>query len=320
MSKIVTRAAWAKPIARIATTALIAILLSGCDAVLLDPKGPIGEAERDIICLATGLMLVVVVPVIVMALVFAWRYRASNTKAVYAPEWKHSTAIEVVVWTIPVIIILILGTVTWTSTHALDPRKPISSAGRPLEVEVVSLDWKWLFIYPEFGVASVNELAVPVGRTVHFSLTSSGVMNAFFVPQLGSQINTMPGMQSQLFLRADHSGSYDGMSANYSGHGFADMRFTTKALDAAGLKAWIARAKFAAALDTSAYRTLAKPGTYGVAYFGKVEEGLYERILNQCALGGICTAEAVSRAQIKGKLPKMPDCDPMTGKPIEKKS
>ena len=320
MLHVINRAAWSKPIVRIATTALIAILLSGCDAVLLDPKGPVGEAERDIILLATGLMLIVVVPVIIMALVFAWRYRASNTKAVYAPEWKHSTAIEIVVWTIPVIIILILGSVTWASTHALDPRKPIASAGRPLEVEVVSLDWKWLFIYPEFGVATVNELAVPVGRTVHFSLTSQGVMNAFFVPQLGSQIYTMPGMQSQLFLRADHTGSYDGMSANYSGSGFADMRFTAKVLDAAGIKAWIAHAKAAAPLDIAAYRRLAKPGAHDVAYFGTVEDGLYERILNQCALGGICTAEAVSLAHIKGKMPKMPDCDPMTGKPIEKKS
>jgi cytochrome o ubiquinol oxidase subunit II len=320
LSYAIAWARWAKPVSRAATAALIAVLLSGCDAALLDPKGPVGESERNLIFFATGLMLIVVIPVIVMVVAFAWRYRASNTKAVYAPEWRHSTAIEVVVWTIPVIIILILGTVTWISTHALDPRKPIASAGRPLEVEVVSLDWKWLFIYPEFGVASVNELAVPVGRTVHFSLTSSGVMNAFFVPQLGSQIYTMPGMQSQLFLRADHAGRYEGMSANYSGSGFADMRFTAKALDASGLKAWIARAKAAAALDTAAYRTLAKPGAHGVAYFGKVEEGLYDRILNQCALGGVCTAEAVSMARIKGTIPKGPLCDPKTGKPYPKKS
>jgi cytochrome o ubiquinol oxidase subunit 2 len=305
---------------RVAAQASAAVLLSGCDAVLLDPKGPIGAAERDIIYLAIGLMLLVVIPAIAMAIVFAWKYRASNTKAIYAPNWSHSTAIEVVVWTVPVIIILILGTVTWIATHTLDPRRPIASDQKPLEVQVVSLDWKWLFIYPEYGVASVNELALPVGRPVHFSLTSSGVMNAFFVPQLGSQIYTMAGMQTQLFLRADHPGSYLGLSANYSGRGFADMQFQAKALEPAALKAWIARAKTAKPLDTAAYRTLAAPAAHAVVFYGKVEEGLYERILNQCALGGICTDEAVSMARIKGQIPKGPLCDPKTGKPIPTKS
>jgi cytochrome o ubiquinol oxidase subunit II len=300
--------------------AFAAMLLSGCDAVLLDPKGPIGEAERNVIYLATGLMLLVVVPVIVMVIAFAWKYRASNTAATYAPNWSHSTAIEVVVWSIPIVIILILGTVTWISTHTLDPRRPIASNQKPLEVQVVSLDWKWLFIYPEYGVASVNELALPVGRPVHFSLTSSGVMNAFFVPQLGSQIYTMAGMQTQLNLRADHPGNYLGISANYSGRGFADMQFEAKALEPAALRAWMARAKASAALNTSAYRKLAAPGTHDIAYYGAVEEGLYDRILNQCALGGICTNEAVSMARIKGPIPKGSLCDPKTGKPISTKS
>ncbi|GAA0579668.1 ubiquinol oxidase subunit II [Rhizomicrobium electricum] len=311
---------WIKVGARAATLAVAAVLLSGCDAVLLDPKGPIGEAERDIIYLATGLMLLVVVPVIGMTVAFAWKYRASNTKATYAPNWNHSTVIEAVVWSIPVVIILILGTVTWISSHTLDPRRPIASAQKPLEVQVVSLDWKWLFIYPEYGVASVNELALPVGRPVHFSLTSSGVMNAFFVPQLGTQVYTMPGMQSQLNLRADHAGSYLGISANYSGRGFADMNFKALAMEPAALKDWIARAKAATPLDTAAYRTLAAPGTHSVALYGTVEQGLYDRILNQCALGGICTNEAVSMARIKGPVPKGPLCDPKTGKPISIKS
>jgi cytochrome o ubiquinol oxidase subunit II len=314
-SKLARRA---KLAARTATLAAAATLLSGCDAVLLDPKGPIGLAERDIIYLATGLMLLVVVPVIVMAVAFAWKYRASNTKATYAPTWSHSTTIEAVVWTIPVVIILILGTVTWVSTHTLDPRRPIDPDQAPLEVQVVSLDWKWLFIYPEYGVASVNELALPVGRPVHFSLTSSSVMNAFFIPQLGTQVYTMPGMQSQLFLKADHAGSYLGISANYSGHGFADMNFQARAMDADALKAWVARAKTAKGLDTAAYRVLAERATHAVAMYSSVEKGLYERILNQCALGGLCTNEAVSMARIKGTVPKGPLCDPKTGKPITK--
>jgi len=274
----------------------------------MDPKGPVGEGEKNLILLAVGLMLLVVVPVIVMTLAFAWRYRASNTKAVYAPDWSHSNAIEVVVWTIPCIIILILGTVTWISTHTLDPRQPIASNGKPLEVEVVSLDWKWLFIYPEYGVASVNELAIPAGRTVHFKLTSSGVMNAFFIPQLGTQVYTMPGMQSVLNLKADHAGTYEGISANYSGHGFADMHFAAIAMDGGAFKAWVAKAKQSAALDQAEYGKLMTRGTHAVASFGKVDDGLYYRILNRCAQGGVCTDDAVTMAAMKEQAPGKPLC------------
>jgi cytochrome o ubiquinol oxidase subunit 2 len=300
--------------------AMATLLLSGCNAALLDPKGPIGTAERDLMLFATGLMLIVVVPVIVMVIVFAWHYRASNTKAKYTPEWSHSGAIEAVVWTIPVLIILVLGTVTWITTHSLDPRRPIPSAEKPLEIQVVSMDWKWLFIYPEYGVASVNEVALPVGRPVHFTLTSTGVMNAFFVPQLGTQIYTMAGMQSQLYLRADQPGEYAGISANYSGRGFADMKFTAKAVDAVGMKAWIAAAEASAPLDIAAYRKLAERGTHAVALYGGVDKGLFDRIVNQCALGGLCNDEAVSMAHIKGHVPKGALCDPKTGKPISTKS
>jgi cytochrome o ubiquinol oxidase subunit 2 len=261
-------------------------------------------------------MLIVVVPVIVMTLVFVWHYRASNTKAVYAPKWSHSSGIEAVVWTIPCIIILILGTVTWFTTHSLDPRQPIASNEKPLEVEVVSLDWKWLFIYPEYGVASVNELAMPVGRTVHFKLTSSGVMNAFFIPQLGTQVYTMPGMQSLLNLRADHVGTYEGISANYSGHGFADMHFAAKAMDGPAFKAWVTKAKREGVLDQPAYIKLMTRGTHPVAQFGKVGEGLYYRILNRCAQGGVCTDDAITMARMKDQSPGIPFCaDPP--KPIK---
>lgn len=306
----------AKQVFRLGIVALTSVFLSGCEWAVMDPKGPVGEGEKNLILLSVGLMLIVVVPVILMTLFFAWRYRASNSKAVYAPNWSHSNAIEVVVWTIPCIIILILGTVTWYSTHSLDPRQPIASNEKPLEVDVVSLDWKWLFIYPEYGVASVNELAMPVGRTVHFKLTSSGVMNAFFIPQLGTQVYTMPGMQSLLNLRADHAGTYEGMSANYSGHGFADMHFATKAMGDAAFKSWVANAKREGVLDQPAYIKLMTKGTHAVAQFGKVGEGLYYRILNRCAQGGVCTDDAVIMARMKDQSPGKPFCaDPV--KPIQ---
>ena len=301
-------AAKAKLVSRVGLLALTSVFLSGCEWAVMDPKGPVGEGEKNLILLAVGLMLLVVVPVIVMTLVFAWRYRASNTKAVYAPNWSHSNAIEVVVWTIPCIIILILGTVTWITTHTLDPRQPIASNGKPLEVQVVSLDWKWLFIYPEYGVASVNELAIPAGRTVRFKLTSSGVMNAFFIPQLGTQVYTMPGMQSVLNLKADNPGSYEGMSANYSGRGFADMHFVAKAMDAAAFKTWVATAKQGGVLDQPAYIKLMTRGTHAITLYGKVGDGLYYRILNRCAEGGVCTDDAVTMAAMKDQSPGKPLC------------
>ncbi len=269
--------------------------------VVMDPQGPIGAQEKSIILLSTGLMLIVVVPVIAMTLWFAWRYRASNKAATYAPDWHHSSRIEVVVWAIPCLIVIALGSVTWASTHKLDPSVPLASTMKPIEVEVVSLDWKWLFIYPDYNIASVNELALPVGRPVHFRLTSATVMNSFFIPQLGSQIYTMTGMETQLSLRADHPGVYDGISANYSGRGFADMKFKAVALSASGFNAWIARAHAAkAVLDHTTYKTLAASGASdAVAYYGTVERVLYHDILNKCIGGEQCTDDAVTLAMVK---------------------
>lgn len=276
-------------------------LLSGCQMVVMDPKGPIGVEEKNIILLATGLMLIVVVPVILMTLWFAWQYRASNQKAEYTPDWEHSNRIEAVVWAIPCLIILALGTVTWVSTHKLDPRAPIASNAKPVEVEVVSLNWKWLFIYPEYGVASVNELALPVGRPVHFRMTSATVMNSFFIPQLGSQIYTMTGMETQLSLRADQAGVYDGISANYSGEGFAGMKFQAKAMKDADFDTWVARAHTTqASLDGAAYKALAAPSEKTpVSYYGSVDPTLYHLILNKCAEGGNCTEDGVRMAMVK---------------------
>lgn len=257
---------------------------------VLDPKGPIGADEKSLILLATGLMLIVVVPVIGMALYFPWRYRASNQRAAVAPNWSHSTVIEAVVWIIPCLIIGVLAYVTWTSTHKLDPYRQIASTEKPLQVQVVSLDWKWLFIYPEQHIATVNELAIPVGRPVRFQLTSGSVMNSFFIPQLGSQIYTMAGMETKLSLRADEPGHYLGISANYSGGGFSDMTFDTNAMQPHDFDAWVAKVRQSNnVLSLAEYQKLEKPSAkVPVTYFGSVGQTVYHDALNQCADGGVC--------------------------------
>jgi cytochrome o ubiquinol oxidase subunit 2 len=294
-----------------------AALLSGCNMVVMDPKGPVGMQEKDLIILATLLMLIPVVPVIFMTVWFAWRYRASNKKATYAPDFEHSNRIEAVVWAIPTLIIIALGAVTWISTHELDPRAPLAphetkANVKPIEVEVVSLDWKWLFIYPEYNIATVNEMAMPVGTPVHFKLTSATVMNSFFIPQLGSQIYTMTGMETQLSLRADHPGTYDGISANYSGHGFAGMKFQALAMDDAGFKAWVAKAQASqTSLDAAAYGQIAKRDlAFKPAYYASVEPDLFHKILNNCATGGLCTDDAHNMAMMKDLAPGAAQCKP----------
>jgi cytochrome o ubiquinol oxidase subunit 2 len=249
---------------------------------VLSPKGDVGIHERSLIFIAMGLMLVVVVPVIVLTLAFAWRYRASNTRATYAPKWAHSTAIEVVMWAIPCVIIAVLGWITWTSTHKLDPYRPLESQVKPVTIEAVSLDWKWLFIYPDYGVASVNQIAFPVDVPVNFRITSGTVMNAFFIPQLGSQIYAMAGMQTQLHLIAREQGTYEGLSSNYSGAGFSDMRFKAIATSAQGFQDWIKQAKAVpATLDADAYQALLKPSErVPVSYYGAVAPGMFEHILH----------------------------------------
>ncbi|WP_235068186.1 ubiquinol oxidase subunit II [Asticcacaulis sp. YBE204] len=294
---------------------MAALSLSGCQMALLDPKGPVGLAERDLIFLALGLMLIPVVPVIVMTIAFAWRYRASNTKATYDPNFEHSNRIEAVVWAIPTLIIIALGTVTWISTHQLDPHKKVEAVAErshipPVEVEVVAMDWKWLFIYPEYGIATVNEMAMPVGTPVHFKLTSSSVMNSFFIPQLGSQIYAMTGMQTNLSLRADHEGEYDGISANYSGKGFANMKFKAKAMSDEDFAAWVARAKTSGtALDTATYKTLnQKDIAPQPLFYASVEPTMFTKVLNGCADGGLCKDDAYNMALLKNMDPNAVAC------------
>ena len=259
------------------------LLLGGCDMALLDPKGLVGMEQKNLIITALALMLIVVVPVILMTFWFAWRYRASNKAATYAPNWSHSNKIEAVVWGIPCIIILVLGIITWKTTHSLDPRAPLPSTVKPLEIEVVSLDWKWLFIYPEQGVASVNEVAFPVNVPVHFKVTSGSVMNSFFIPQLGSQIYAMAGMRNQLNLMANEVGSYKGISANYSGHGFSGMKFTAEATTQEGFEQWVSKTKSASSgLTFADYLQLAKPSEHHpVTHYSTIEAGLYDKIVAQ---------------------------------------
>jgi cytochrome o ubiquinol oxidase subunit 2 len=263
--------------------ALAACLLTGCAGSILDPAGRIAAREKHLILVATGLMLLVVIPVIAMTLAFAWRYRASNARATYAPQWASSKRIELVTWSIPCIIIAILATLTWRTSHELDPYRPIAAGVKPITIDVVALDWKWLFIYPEQRIATVNEIAFPVGVPVSFRITSHSVMNSFFIPRLGSQVYAMPGMQTQLNLIADQPGSYDGMSANYSGPGFSDMKFTARATSAAGFEDWVEQVRNSSeSLAAKTYSALAERSRKNaVQYFAAVDPMLYDSIVEQ---------------------------------------
>lgn len=257
------------------------MLLGGCNMEILSPKGDIGAQEKTLLFTATGLMLLVVIPVIIMILTFAWKYRASNTKADYQPKWAHSTAIEVVVWTVPCIIVAFLAVITWRSTHALDPYKPLVSEHKPVTIEVVSLDWKWLFIYPEYDIATVNEIAFPVDVPVNFRITSASVMNSFFIPQLGSQIYSMAGMETKLHLNAREPGTYAGISANYSGAGFSGMRFKAIATSQEGFDNWVKEAKASGtALTPAVYQELTKRSEHNpVAKYASVPPSMFDYIL-----------------------------------------
>jgi cytochrome o ubiquinol oxidase subunit 2 len=259
------------------------LMLAGCNVADFNPKGAIGEQEKTLIIVSLGVMLLVVIPVIALTLFFAWRYRASNTNATYAPKWAHSTAIELVVWIIPCLIVAFLAVRIWDSTHDLDPYKPLESAAAPVRVEVVALNWKWLFIYPDYGVASVNRLTIPVDRPVNFTLTSDSIMNSFFIPQLGSQIYTMAGMQTQLHLIANSVGTYTGESSNFSGPGFSDMHFDAVVTTSQGFDGWIQQArKSPLTLTSDVYRSLAEPSIKNpVAVYTNVAPGLFDAIVDR---------------------------------------
>jgi cytochrome o ubiquinol oxidase subunit II len=267
---------------KIATIAS-ALLLAGCTAGVWDPQGPVGAADREMTLNALAIMLAIAVPTIAAGLGVAWWFRASNPRARRRPRFVYSGRVELVVWSIPLLVILFLAGVIWIGSHQLDPFRPLEGTAKPLEVQVVSLDWKWLFIYPDEGVATVNDLVLPANTPVHFSLTSATVMNAFFVPQLGSMIAVMNGMVTQLHLQADRPGDYYGESTQFSGDGFSDMNFVVHALPAEGFAQWLGTARAARArLDRAGYLALAResrnvpPLTYSA-----VEGGLFRAIAAQ---------------------------------------
>ena len=262
--------------------AAIAPLLAGaCVPGVLSPAGPVAAGERTILLNSLGIMLLIVVPTIVATLGFAWWFRAGNTRATYRPTWSYSGRVELLVWSVPALIVIFLAGLTWIGTHELAPERPLASRQRPVTVQVVALDWKWLFIYPELGIATVNRLVIPAGRPVAFRITSGTVMNSFFVPQLGSQIYAMSGMDSRLHLQADRPGRFQGLSAHYSGEGFADMDFIVDAVPPARFAGWVAQMRTTGpALDAAQLAELSK-STVDVAPHGyrAVMPGLYDRIV-----------------------------------------
>jgi cytochrome o ubiquinol oxidase subunit II len=274
----VTRASarWLRTIA----VTIAAMLVASCHEGVLDPHGPVGKAERVILYDSTAIMLAVVIPVIVLTLVFAWWFRAKNSRAHYRPDWEYSGRIEMIIWSIPALVILFLGGIAWTGSHNLDPPAPLQGSATPLDIEVISLDWRWLFIYPKEGIASLNRLVVPAGVPLRFRLTSTTVMNSFFVPQLGSQIYTMPNMVTRLNLQADQTGTFEGLSAQFSGDGFSDMRFDLVSTDAEAFKDWVGATKAqGGVLDAATFAELVRPAPVeGSRTYAQVSEGLFDRI------------------------------------------
>ncbi|CAM5185078.1 Cytochrome bo(3) ubiquinol oxidase subunit 2 [Castellaniella defragrans] len=269
------------------------LALGGCHQVLLDPSGYVARQQSDIMILTTTIIALIIVPVLIAIAIVAWRYRASNTNARYDAKWDHSPQLELIVWAVPMLIIIAVGAVSWAGTHQLDPYrplthvsadKPIPPGTQPLQVEVVSLRWKWLFFYPQYGIATVNELAAPVDVPIQFLMTSDTMMDSFFIPALAGQIYAMPGMQTVLHGVINQPGNYDGFSANYSGAGFTDMRFRFYGMSAQDFARWIAKARTSdKTLDRSAYDQLRKPTrAEPVHVYSHFSPDLYQRILNRC--------------------------------------
>lgn len=291
-------------------------LLSGCNAVLLSPSGDVAVQQRDLIIWSTVLMLIIIVPVIALTLLFAWRYRASNRDAAYDPEWDHSTMLELVIWACPLLIIIALGALTWVSTHKLDPYRPLDRVAegrpvaadvRPLVVQVVALDWKWLFLYPEQGIATVNELAAPVDRPIEFRITASTVMNSFFVPALAGQVYAMPGMETQLQAVINEPGAFEGLSANYSGAGFSGMRFTFHGMTVQDFDHWVQQVRTegsAGVLSREAYLKLEQPSEREpVRRYTSVAPDLYDAIVNRCVEPGRMCMKDIMAIDAQGGMP-----------------
>jgi cytochrome o ubiquinol oxidase subunit II len=282
------------------TIALIpALSVGGCNGGVLDPHGPIASGERTILFNSLGIMLAIVIPTILATLAVAFWFRASNGRARFMPDFHYSGRLELLVWSIPTMTVLLLGSLCWVSSHDLDPPQPIASHVKPLTVQVVSLDWKWLFIYPEQGVAAVNTLTIPAATPISLELTSSGVMNSFFVPQLAGQIYTMGAMRTRLQLMADQSGTYEGRSANFSGRGFSDMFFFVHAVPPDEFDAWVAKTKTAGpALDRQNYDELAKPSEKVKPFtYASVTPGMFDTLIGAMPPVGFSRPKFLSERQ-----------------------
>lgn len=306
------------------------LLLGGCNLVLLHPSGDVARQQSDIMITTTIIIALIIVPVLIAIGVVAWRYRASNKRAKYDPHWDHSPQLELWVWAGPLLIIIAVGAVSWLGTHQTDPYRaldriapgrPVPADVKPLEVDVISLRWKWLFMYPQYGIATVNEMAAPVDRPIKFKLTGDTMMDSFFVPALVGQVYTMPGMQTILHGVINKPGEYQGFSANYSGEGFTDMRFTFHGMDTHDFDAWVARVRAAGGdLDLATYDQLRKPSRAApVQYFGSFDADLFERVLNLCAVPGRVCKDQMMAADLHGggAMQGMPthQLTPTTGAP-----
>lgn len=278
-----------KSLGFITTISLVLVLVTGCDAVMLNPKGVIALQERNLIFTALGLMMIVVIPTFILTFIFAWKYRESNKNAKYDPNFTHSTIVEVVCWGVPIIICCILGTIIWNTTHKLDPYKPLDSNIKPVTIEVVALDWKWLFIYPEQNIATVNFVEFPINTPVNFKITADAPMNSFWIPQLSGQVYAMAGMQTKLHIMVTEVGDYNGNGASYSGAGFSGMKFIAKATSNEEFNQWISQVHTSPNNLTGAeYLELVKPSENNpVKYYGQVRDKLYDDIIMRFMMPGV---------------------------------
>ncbi len=272
--------------------------IAQADIPLLQPAGPIAAGEKHVMFLVVAFASIVVIPVFIMLFLFAWAFRegSGHAERSWLPDLeRYGSYPELIWWAIPGIIMIILSVVSWQTSHSLDPYEPLSGTGAPLEIQVVALDWKWLFIYPAEGIATLDQLEIPVGRPVHFTLTADAPMNSLWIPQLGGQVMVMPGMSSQLWLRADREGVFDGYSANLSGEGFARMHFKTTAIPASDFDAWVAGVRAgSAALTPERYRQLREPGVSASPLtFAPVFDGLFGGVVASFMMPGMAAQEAI---------------------------